>query len=117
MGIGLDQLRPSTTLFHDIARGKRVQPLGQIDLPVWFGTSDNFHKDTLIFEVVGFRRAYHAILEHPCYAKFMAVLNYTCLKMKISGPKGVITVGSSFEHAFDCDIECIEHTEALTLDE
>jgi hypothetical protein len=47
----------------------------------------------------------------------MAVLNYTCLKMKISGPKGVITVGSSFEHAFDCDIECIEHTEALTLDE
>jgi hypothetical protein len=29
----------------------------------------------------------------------------------------VITVGSSIEHAFDCDVECVEHTEALALDE
>jgi hypothetical protein len=41
LGIGLDQLRPSTTLFHGVAPGKRVQPLRQIDLPVWFGTPDN----------------------------------------------------------------------------
>jgi hypothetical protein len=33
------------------------------------------------------------------------------------GPNGVITVGSSIEHAFDCDVECIEHIEALALDE
>jgi hypothetical protein len=26
-------------------------------------------------------------------------------------------VGSSIEHAFDCDVECLEHTEALALDE
>jgi hypothetical protein len=37
--------------------------------------------------------------------------------MKMPGPKGVITVGSSIEHAFDCDVECVEHTEALVLDE
>jgi hypothetical protein len=59
--------------------------------------------------VVGFRGAYHAILGRPCYA--------TYLKMKMPGPKGVITVGSSIEHAFDCDIECVEHAEALVLDE
>jgi hypothetical protein len=47
----------------------------------------------------------------------MAVPNYTYLKMKMPGPNGVITVGSSIEHAFDCDVECIEHTEALALDE
>jgi hypothetical protein len=34
LGIGLDQLRPSTTPFHGVTPGKRVQPLGQIDLPV-----------------------------------------------------------------------------------
>jgi hypothetical protein len=28
LGIGLDQLRPSTTSFHGVAPGKRVQPLG-----------------------------------------------------------------------------------------
>jgi hypothetical protein len=117
LGIGLGYLRPSTTLFHGVALGKRVQPLQQIDFPVWFGMPDNFRKETLTFEVVGFSCAYHAILGRPCYAKFMAVPNYTYLKMKMSGPKGVITVGSSIKHAFDRDIECVEHAEALALDE
>jgi hypothetical protein len=87
MGIGLDQLRPSTMLFHGVAPGKRVQPLGRIDLPVWFGTPDNFHKESLTFEVVGFWGAYHTILGRSCYAKFMAALNYTYLKMKMLGQK------------------------------
>jgi hypothetical protein len=47
----------------------------------------------------------------------MAVPNYTYLKMKMPGPKGVITVGSSIKHTFDCDVECMEHAEALALDE
>jgi hypothetical protein len=47
----------------------------------------------------------------------MAVPNYTYLKMKMSGPNNVITVGSSIEHAFDCDVKCVEHAEALALDE
>jgi hypothetical protein len=62
MGIGLNQLRPSTMSFHGVAPGKRVQPLWQIEMSVWFGTPDNFRKETLTFEVVGFRGAYHAIL-------------------------------------------------------
>jgi N12 class adenine-specific DNA methylase len=47
----------------------------------------------------------------------MAVPNYMYLKMKMLGPKGVITVGSSIEHAFDYDVECVEHAKALALDE
>jgi len=117
MGVGLDKLRPSKSPFHGVAPGKRVQPLGQIDLPFCFGTAANFRKEVLTFEVVGFRGAYHAILVCPCYAKFMAIPNYTYLKMKIPGPKGVITVGSSFEHAYECDVECVEHAEALAADE
>jgi hypothetical protein len=91
--------------------------LGQIDLPLWFGKPDNFRKETLTFEVVGFGGAYHAILGRPCSAKFMAVPNYNYLKMKMLGPKGVITVGSTIKHAFDCDVVCVEHAEALALDE
>jgi hypothetical protein len=117
LGIGLDQLRPSTTPFHGVAPGKRVQPLRQIDLPIWFGTPDNFCKETLTFELVGFRGAYHAILGRPCYVKFMAVSNYTYLKMKMPRPNDVIIVGSSIKHAFDCDVECVKHAEALELDE
>jgi hypothetical protein len=67
--------------------------------------------------VVGFRGAYHIILGRSCYAKFIAVPNYTYLKMKMPGPKGVITVGYSIEHAFDYDVECVEHAEVLALDE
>ena len=69
------------------------------------------------FEVVGFRGAYHAILGRPCCAKFMVIPNYTCLKMKMPGPKGVIIVRSSFEHAYESDVECVENAEALALDE
>jgi hypothetical protein len=117
MGIGLDQLQSNTTSFHGIAPGKCVQLLGKINLPVWFSMPDDFRKETLTFEVVGFRGAYHAFLGLPCYAKFMAVPNYTYLKMKMPEPKGVITVGPSIEHAFDCNVECVEHAEVLALDE
>ena len=99
MGIGLNKLRPSKSPFHGVALGKRVHPLGQVDLPVFFGTAANFRKEVLTFEVVGFRGSYHPILGRPCYAKFMAIPNYTYLKLKMPGPKGVITIGSSFEHA------------------
>jgi hypothetical protein len=63
--------------------------------------------------VVGFHGTYHAILGRPCYAKFMAVPNYTYLKLKMPGPKGVIIVGPPYEHAYECDVECVEHGEAI----
>ena len=47
----------------------------------------------------------------------MAIPNYTYLKLKMPGPRGIITVGSSFEHAYECDVECVEHAEALAVDE
>ncbi|XP_039803699.1 uncharacterized protein LOC120667758 [Panicum virgatum] len=47
----------------------------------------------------------------------MAIPNYTYLKLKMPGLKGVITVGSSFEHTYECDIECVEHAEALAVEE
>ncbi|XP_066310845.1 uncharacterized protein [Miscanthus floridulus] len=43
----------------------------------------------------------------------MAVPNYTYLKLKMSGPNGVITAESTYEHAYDCDVECIEYAEAI----
>jgi hypothetical protein len=106
-------IRAGTAPFHGIFPGKRVQPLGQLDLPVCFGTPSNFRKETLTFEVVRFRGTYHAVLGRPCYAKFMVVPNYTYLKLKMSGPNGVITVGSTYRHAYECDVECVEYTEAL----
>ena len=41
---------------------KQAMPLGQIDLPITFGSPSNYRMETLTFEVVGFHRTYHAIL-------------------------------------------------------
>ena len=77
--------------------------LGQIDLPVTFENPSNYRTETLIeFKVVGFHGTYHAILGRPCYTKFMAVPNYTYLKLKMPGPCGVITIGTSFQRAYEC---------------
>jgi len=43
----------------------------------------------------------------------MAIPNYTYLKLKMPGPKGVITVSSSYEHTYECDIECVKYGEAV----
>ena len=96
MGIDRARIRPTRAPFHGIVLGKQAIPIGQIDLPITFGNLSNYRIETLTFEVVGFPLVYHAILGRPCYVKFMAVPNYTYLKLKMSGPRGVITVGSSF---------------------
>jgi hypothetical protein len=114
--VDLSTIRAGAAPFHGIVPGKRVLPLGQLDLPVCFGTPSNFRKETLTFEVVGFRGTYHAVLGRPCYAKFMVVPNYTYLKLKMPGPRGTITVSSTYRHAYECDVECVEYAEALIAD-
>ena len=88
--------------------GMQAYPLGQIDLPVTFADRANFCSEVLTFEVVDFLGSYHAILGWPCYAKFMVISNYTYLKLKMPGPNGVITIGSTFSHAYMCDHEHYE---------
>jgi hypothetical protein len=111
------EVRAGVAPFHGIAPRKRIQPLGRIDLPVCFGTPSNFRKEALTFEVIGFRGTYHAMLGRPCYAKFMVVPNYTYLKLKMSGPNGIITVGSTYRHAYECNMDCMEYAEALAESE
>jgi hypothetical protein len=49
--------------------------------------------ETLTFEIADFQETYHTILGQSCFTKFMAISNYTYLKLKIPGPQGIITVG------------------------
>jgi hypothetical protein len=117
MGIPRSALRPSTAPFHGIVPGIEALPLRQIDLPVTFGDVRNFHTETLTFEVVGFSGTYHAILGRPTYAKFMVVPNYTYLKLKILGTKGIIIVGPTYQRAYECDAECFQFAEATIRSE
>jgi hypothetical protein len=46
----------------------------------------------------------------------MVVPNYTYLKLKMPSPNGVITVGSTYRLAYECDVKCVEYAEALIAD-
>ena len=67
-----------------------------------FGDSKNYRKEKLTFEVVDFQSAYHAILGRPAYARFMARPCYVYLKLKMHGPRGVITITGNRQKAEEC---------------
>ena len=69
---------------------------------MFFGDSKNYRKEKLTFEVVDFQSAYHAILGRPAYARFMARPCYVYIKLKMPGPKGVITITSNRQKAEEC---------------
>jgi hypothetical protein len=105
MCISLSNLKPTDCSFHGIVPGAANYPLGRIELDVSFGSSGNYRREKLEFEVMDWPSQYHAILGRPAFAKFMAVPHYANLTLKILGPKGTITVQGSFEVANTCDRE------------
>jgi hypothetical protein len=68
-----------------------------------FGNQDNCRVENLVFEVVDLHSPYHALLGRPALAKFMASMHVAYLKMKIPGPKGVITIIGDYKRSMACD--------------
>jgi hypothetical protein len=99
MNIPMSKLSKSYLEFHGIIPGKKAHSMGMIALNVVFGSPNNFRKEKITFEVVDFPSAYHALLGRPAYAKFMAIPCYVYLKLKMPGPKGVITVSGNYKQA------------------
>nr|ABA97550.1 retrotransposon protein, putative, Ty3-gypsy subclass [Oryza sativa Japonica Group] len=108
MQIPRTELKPSNAPFHGVIPGLSATPLGQITLPVTFGTRENFRTENICFEVADFETAYHAILGRPALAKFMAVPHYTYMMMKMPGPRGIISLRSDIKQAVTCDKESCE---------
>jgi hypothetical protein len=115
MGINMDNLGESDTCFHGIKPGKANTPLGRITLDVIFGTRGNYRKERLEFEVMDSPSQYHAILGRPAFARFMAIPHYAYLMMKLSGPKGVITIKGSFTLSDKCDREFHKISESFGM--
>nr|AAS79740.1 putative polyprotein [Oryza sativa Japonica Group] len=105
MQIPRSELKPSNAPFHGVIPGLSATPLGQITLPVTFGTRENFRTENISFEVADFETAYHAILGRPALAKFMAVPHYTYMMMKMPGPRRVLSLRSDIKQAVTCDKE------------
>jgi hypothetical protein len=96
--------------FFGIVPGKAAYPLGQVSLPVTFGTQENFRTEYLSFKVTDFKSSYHGILGRPMLATFMAIPHYTYLVLKMSASRGVLTVCGDLLVSFKCDNEALEIT-------
>jgi hypothetical protein len=115
LGIPLAQLKPSRITFHGIMPGHSCTPLGKVQLEVLFGKKGNSRREPIWFEVMDMSSPYHALLGRPALAKFMAVPHYAYLKMKLLGPRGVITVSGSFKKSLACAKESSQLAETLVI--
>jgi hypothetical protein len=67
--------------------------------------------------VVDISSPYHTLIGHPALAKLMAVPHYAYLKMKLPGPRGVITVSGCFKKSLVCAKASSQLAEALVIAE
>ena len=112
MGIDPSRIKPTKTTFKGVIPGVEACCTGSITLEVVFGSPDNFRSEELIFDIVPFRSGYHALLGRTAFARFNAVPHYAYLKLKMPGPRGVITVNGNIEHSLHTE----EHTATLTAE-
>jgi hypothetical protein len=117
LGIPLAQLKPSWLTFHGIVPGHSCTPMGRVQLEVLFGEKGNSRREPVWFKVVDISSPYHVLLGRPALAKFMALLHYAYLKMKLPRPRGVITVSGNFKKSLVCAKESSQLAEALAIAE
>ena len=112
MGIDPSRIKPTKMTFEGVIPGVEVNCTGSVTLEVVFGSLDNFRSEELIFDIVPFRSGYHALLGRTAFTKFNAVPHYAYLKLKMPGPRGVITVNGNIERSLRTE----EHTAALAAE-
>jgi hypothetical protein len=113
MALSRSLLHTSRAPFHGIVPGAAAMPIGQISLLVTFGTRENFQTRTIQFEVTNFKIAYNAFLGWPALTKFIAILHYAYLVLKMKGPHGVISIRGDVKRAYDYDKETCEIADKL----
>ena len=112
MGIDPSWIKPTKTTFKGVIPGVEACCTVSITLEVVFGSPDNFRSEELIFDIVLFHSGYHALLGRTAFAKFNAVPHYAYLKLKMSGPRGVITVNGNMDRSLRTE----EHIAALAAE-
>ncbi|KAI5000682.1 hypothetical protein ZWY2020_010641 [Hordeum vulgare] len=117
LGLKETDVLPISTVFHGIVPGQSCSPIGKIQLDVLFGDKAHFRRESIWFEVVDLSSPYHALLGRLALGKFTAILHYAYLKMKMSGPKGIITVVSDYKKSLECAQDSSRLADALVIAE
>ena len=99
MGIDPMRISQSNTTFKGVIPGPEARCMGSLVLEVVFGSPDNFRSEKLTFDITPFRSGYQALLGRTTFARFNVVPHYASLKLKMPGPRGIITVSGNVEHS------------------
>ena len=91
------RVRPSKA-FSGVGDGS-TRPLGQIRLPVTFGTCENYCTELIDFDIAKIDLPYNAILGYPALAKFMAATHPAYNLIKMPGSNGVLTMAGDTKDA------------------
>ena len=117
LGLKAEDLEPTRTVFHGIVPGLSCSPIGQVRLDVLFSDNSHFRREPVRFKVVDLSNTYHVLLGRPALAKFMAIPHYAYLKMKLPGPKGLITITSNYSKSLECARDGAKLAESLVIAE
>jgi hypothetical protein len=111
MQVPYHRLMP-TRPFFGVTEGSTM-PIGQVCLPITFGTRDNYRTESLDFDVAYIALPYNAILGYPALARFMAATHHGFNVLKIPDANGMITVRCNEKDA----LRSVEHVyrEAATM--
>jgi hypothetical protein len=88
-----------------------VTPRGCISLPVTFGTTENFHTESILFNVAEVSLPFNAILGRPALYQFMVVAHYGYLVLKMPSPNGILKIQG--DH--DVRVCALEKLQALAV--
>ena len=99
MGIDPSRISQSNTTFEGVIPGVEARCRGSLVLEVTFGSPGNFRSEELLFTIAPLQSGYHALLDRTAFARFKAVPHYAYLKLKMPGPRGVITVNGNIERS------------------
>ena len=99
MGIDPAKISHSNTTFKRVIPGREARCTGSLLLEFVFGSPDNFQSKNLTFDIAPFRSGYQALLGRAAFAHFNAVPHYAYLKLKMPGPRDIITVRGNKERS------------------
>jgi hypothetical protein len=111
MQVPYHRLMPTRPFFR-VTEGSTML-IGQVHLPVTFGTRDNYRTESLSFDVAYIALPYNAILGYPALARFMAATHHGFNVLKIPSANSMITMRCNEKDAL-CSIEHVYH-EAATM--
>ena len=85
-------MEPSLYPLSGFILGKAIEPLGQIELLMTFGTMENHRTEKVRFNVVDVESSFNKIMRRVTFNRFCAAVHHNFLCLKIPSPQGHIIV-------------------------